>query len=418
MNITHRKEPNYTLNIGQTDSFKTIKVQVVFLNDLDEKTVTNRSLVPYLLKAVTTNYPTRKDFATHLEDMYAAGFSAGVKKIGLAHEIVFDVTMIDSPYALEGEDMLEEAFALLSEVLLNPLFDTDIFDDEKRLMEEYFLGIYANKMRYTITQLQQTMYNGEPYAVQAMGIEEDVKKLTLEKCISAYRNMLKDDKIHINVVGDVNEDRVKELIRTYLPFSDRDKQIIALDKTDKPEREANHTEIVQDVQQAKLAIGYQFPVFYDSDEYYSAVVFNTLLGGGMESLLFKRIREELNKVYFIGSMYDQYKGSIMIYGGIDAKEYPTVQTEIESILAKIEEQEYSDTSLDIAKRTLINSLIESFDSSGAMASRINHLAIFDKTFDYKKLIQKVERVSKSDISALVKKVSQDVSVLLRGDSNE
>jgi predicted Zn-dependent peptidase len=230
--------------------------------------------------------------------------------------------------------------------------------------------------------------------------------------------MITSDLIHINVVGDVEADLLFPLIDKYLPFSDRIANIRIIDNDQSNHHEPAYIDLVQDVEQGKLAIGYRLPVYYLTEEYYTAVVFNTLLGGGPDSMLFKRIREELNKVYFIGSSYDQYKGSLYIYAGIDASDKEDVVSEISTILGAIQAQEIADEALQIAKTALVQNLIESLDSIGAITSRINHLALFHRTFHQSELIEKIKRVTKEDIANIAKQISFDTLVMLRCESNE
>ena len=78
---------SYTLNMVKTDKFKTNRIQISFGNNLDEDTISKRSLIPYLLKAVSKKYNSREIMSAYLENMYAARFNAGVSKIAKSHFI-------------------------------------------------------------------------------------------------------------------------------------------------------------------------------------------------------------------------------------------------------------------------------------------------------------------------------------------
>jgi len=418
MKITHIKTPSFHINIGQTTKFKTVKIQLTFLNDLSEENVTKRALLPYLLKAISQKYPTRKDMSIYLESMYSASFHAGVKKIGLTQEIVFDFTIIQNDYAIESDDLLEEGFEFLHEVFFKPLFTESIFEEEKRLLEEYFLSIYGNKMRFAIQGCTDNMYQGELFRLQAMGKEEDVKRITLEDCISAYHDMMTKDTISINVIGDVDIKDIESRILRHLPFESSRKDLTLIDQTEKPHREPKTITDIQDVQQGKLVLGYQFPAYYLSEDYYKAVVMNVVFGGGSESLLFRRIREELNKVYFIGSSYDQHKGSLLVYAGINPNDYDEVLQEIDSIVTSLHQETFDASMINIAKKTLVNGLIESFDSASALASRIHHLSLFDRTFNPDELIEKIENITAHDVSTISQLLKLDTVYFLRNDPDE
>ncbi len=418
MNIKHYKQDNYNLNILQTKKFKTTRVQITFANDLAKETSTKRALLPYLMKSVTTKYPNRADLQIHLDDMYSANFGAGIKKVGLSQIIVFDLSIINNKYTFDNENLLIKGMNFLKEVIFNPLFTENIFNEEKRLLNEYFQGIYANKMRYAIKQTFTNMYKNETFGVEAFGNEEDLQKLTIHDCEIAYKDMLQNDLININVVGDVELEEVKEVIASSLPFHQRKKSLVLIDDSSKPKRNPLEIFESQNVNQGKVVFGYQYPVYYQTDEYYKAIVLNALIGGGPESLLFKRIREELSLVYFIGSVYDHYKGSFVIYAGINQFDYHNVLKEVNNTFKQIINQKYEDKALIIAKKSIISGLIQSLDSNSSLITRINNLSLFNREFDQEKLVSRINSVTKDDLSQTVKLVKEDIRFLLRNDNLE
>jgi len=418
MNIKHIKQDNFNINILKTNKFKTTKVEITFANDLKKEHSTRRAILPYLLRSITKKYPTRSDLQVHLEDMYSAGFSAGIRKVGLSHLISFDLSIIDNKYTFNNEDLFTEGMNFLREVILNPKFSNEIFLEEKRLLVEYFQGIYANKMRYSLKQTFATMYEGEDFSIDAFGSEDDLEDLTLEDCVFAYNDMITNDVINISIVGDVDELDVKNILNKLFNFSPRTKDLTLIDKTPKPIRESQELFESQNVNQAKMVIAHQFPVFYTTDEYYKAIVLNSLVGSGPESLLFKRIREELSLVYFIGSVYDQNKGSFIVYGGINQNDYNNVLKEVENILLDVKNMTYDDKFLVIAKKGIVSGLFQSLDSGGSLIGRLNSLSLYNKEFDLDVLVAKINKVTKEELSDLVGLIKKDVTFLLRNDELE
>lgn len=418
MKITHNSYKGYGLNIAQTTKFKTVKIQVVFSRLFQRDDVTKRAMVPYLLRAISETYPTRRDMQIQLEKMYGASLSSGVKKTGLLQELTFDLTIIHNHFVIDGTNVLEAAFAFLGEILFHPLFDESIFVEEKRLLEEYFLSIYANKMRYSFQQLRQSMFADELYHLDGLGCEEDLASLSLKDCIQAYTEALDSDRVSISVVGDVDATEITGYIDQYLPFTPRTTTLHAIDQSHKSITTATQLVEQQQVKQAKFVWGYQFPVYYLEEDYYAAVVFSMMLGGHAESILFKRIREELNKVYFIGSSYDQYKGNLFVYAGINESDYAIVSAEIESIITSILDNTFDNEVLEIAKTVMISNFYQSLDSSASICARIHHLAMFNKVFQPAELVEKIQQVQRKDIALLASKLTLDTTFLLKGDTHE
>ena len=418
MKILHYKLDNYNINILPTKKFKTNRLEIAFSNDLVEETATSRALLPYILKATTKKYASRQILQTHLENLYSAGFSASIKKMGLTQTITFDLSLINNKYTMNQENLFLEGLHFLKEVLFSPNFTPEIFKEEQRLLKEYFDGIYANKMRYAVKQTLHAMYQGEAFDVDAHGDQEKLMKLSLEDVKASYNDMMKNDHISINIVGDIDPEEVVAQIKDILPFEDRKKDLKLIDDIEKPKRTAQELFESQDIKQGKLCIGYQFPIYYDTEDYHKAIVFNAVLGSGPDSLLFRRIREELSLVYFIGSLFDYHKGSMLIYAGINQSEYQNVINEIDQTIDDLKTMNYVDTQLEIAKKNIISSLKQSLDSQGSLVTRINNLSLFNKTFDQEQLTKKIESVTKQDLADLTLKLKKDVSFLLRNDELE
>lgn len=408
----------YTLNMVKTSKFKTNRVQLSFGNDLSEETISKRTLVPYLLKAVSNKYNSREKMSAYLENMYAAHFNVGVSKLAKTHFINFDFSFINDQYTLDNELLFEKALSFFKEIIFNPYFNEKTFEEEFRLMKEYFQGIYTNKLKYAVNELNKAMFKDEIYRLNALGNIELHNKISLDDCISAYHDMIDNDIIMINVIGDIDFKKVESSISKHFSFKERKFTPVLIDKTTKDF--TNPLEIIKmiDVKQAKLVIGYRLDAFYDTDNYIKAIVFNTLFGGTGESMLFKEIRDNLGLVYFINSSYDPFKSIMFVISGINKQDYEKVLTTIDEILVKIINQDYSDNTLKIAKTIQLNGLIESLDSNTSIAARIKINSLFNTSFDIESLIKKLNSVTKDDISLIAKSMRKDTIYLLRDDKDE
>ena len=408
----------YTLNMVKTEKFKTNRLQISFGNDLSELTISKRSLVPYLLKAISKKYNSREIMSAYLENMYAAHFNVGVSKIAKTHFINFNLSFINDQYTLNNELLFDKALEFLKEVLFNPLFKESIFSEEYRLMKEYFNGIYANKLKYAVREMNNVMFKDETYRLNALGEESLLNDVDLDSCLKTYENMIDNDTIIINVLGDIDFDIVEKSISEHFSFKERTYIPVLIDKSTKDFTKV--TEIINkiDVNQAKLVIGYRIDAYYHTENYLGAIMFNTLFGGTGESLLFKEIRDNLGLVYFISSSYDPYKGVLFIVSGINKTDYSVVLETINNIIQKIIDQDYSDEFLNITKTMQINGYIESLDSNIGLAARVSRDSLFHDKFDIDEVISRINLVTKDDITRAAKSLRKDTIYLLRDDKDE
>jgi len=418
MNFKTIKTNSYTLNTIKTSKFKTNRILFSFANSLEETTVTNRSILPYLLKAISKKYDTRRKISSYLDNMYAASFNVGASKLAKTHFINLDFSFINDQYTLNNELLFNEMINFIKEIIFNPLFKEDILNEEKRLIKEYYQSIYNDKLKYAVLEHNKAMFQNETYSISALGKEEDLQNITLDSCHETYKKMLNTDLITITVIGDIDVESVEQLFENTFKFNSRDFVPTLIDYETKEIKKV--TEIIKeiDVNQAKLVIGYRLDVRYLDKEYYSGIIFNTIFGGNSESLLFKEIRDEKGLVYFINSGYDPYKGVIYITSGINKSDYLDVMTIIDGIVDKIIDMQFDDSVLETAKIMSTNGLIESLDSNYSLAVRLKRNSLFNKEFNLNEIIENINSVTKEEISSIAKKLVKDTVFLLRDDKND
>lgn len=411
-------QKNLTLNHIQTKPFKSTKIRVAFVAPLERDTATIRAILPYIMRAASKKYPSRIDVSTKVNDMYAARFNVGVSKKGETHMILFELSIIDDPYTLFGESLFKEGLDFLHEMIYNPVLSEEIYNEEYRLMTEYYQSIYANKMRYAIQTLQDTMFENEPYRINALGDLETLNTLKFEDIRINFESMIKNDLMNITVVGDIDFDYVNKEILSLFGVNDISFEPVLIERVTKDVEKINVKSMIQDVEQAKLVLGYRLPVYYKQDLYYEAILFDMLFGGSSESLLFKKIREELGLVYSVQSSYNPYKGVFFIYLGINKEEYDHVLEEIDLLLKSIDSTTELEEYLDIAKKSYTNGLIQSYDSINGIAYKLEHSSLYEQEIDMDKTLNTIKGISLNDIKEVVQKLTLDTICFLHGEDNE
>ncbi|MEC9484299.1 MAG: pitrilysin family protein [Candidatus Izemoplasma sp.] len=401
-----------------TSQFKTSQCQIQFVSPLSNKSAPRRALLAYLLKAVSQDFPTRKQMNHHLESLYASHLRVGVKKVGNAHVITFYLSVINHDFTLEKEDLLEALFKVLSGSLYSPLFDPSIFNEERQALIDYMNEVASDPLKYALLETYNTMYDGDPYHTRSLGTIADLEAVTLEDIHASYQSLIEEDTIYVEYVGNRDEETVTNLVSHYLKPNTVKKAHSFISPSDFSNIQPIDKRLYKPIKQTKLVTSYRVPVTYDHDDYYTLVVLNALLGGGSDSLLFHEVRNNAGLCYFIGSSYDQFKGSVIIYTGIEKSNEEAVLPLINDVIDSIKSTTYQTDHLTIAKKAIITSLISSLDSSYSL---LNHLAkglYFNKPFDPDHAIEAVKRVTQDDIARCAKQLILNVTVIVEGGNDE
>ena len=159
------------------------------------------------------------------------------------------------------------------------------------------------------------MFKDEPYRHLATGQIEKISTITPENLYNTYQNMISNDLCSIYVVGNVNKQEVKQLIQskfTINPFKiAKTNQLNLKDSCS----ETQYIVEEDEVDQAKLNMGYRFPTRFGVNDYYALVVLNTMFGGDPSSALFNEVREKQSLAYSIHSQLDS-KTVIFVLSGV------------------------------------------------------------------------------------------------------
>lgn len=407
----------YKLHIVSTEKYKTNTLVLKLKAPLEKETATLRALLPYVLQSKTAKYPTTSAFRSYLDDLYGAGFYVDVAKKGEYHVVSFTIEIVNEKFLSDQTPLLEKAFSLLTEVLFNPKIEADGLDsttvlNEKRALKQRIQSVFDDKMRYSQTRLVEEMCEGEPYALDANGILDDVDKITPQSLYEYYQQTFRDDEIDLYVIGDITTSQVEQLADKYIILPEREPVKI--------QRQAQHRndpkEIIEkmDVKQGKLNIGYRTNVYYGEKEYYALQLFNGLFGGFSHSKLFINVREKASLAYYAASRLESHKGLMMVMSGIENAKYEQALTIIKEQLVAMQNGDFTEEELQQTKAVVKNQLLEMIDVPRGLVEILYHNVIANSTISLDEWLIKADEPTKEDVMAVAKKIELDTIYFLAG----
>ena len=163
-------------------------------------------------------------------------------------------------------------------------------------------------------------------------------------------------------------------------------------------------EIVHHKEQAVVLVSYPGLSLSDSDRPVMAILEEVT--GGMDGLLFIRIREKLGLAYYVGmsQMLGYSRGNVMFYAGTSKEAVPKVQAELELIINSLINEKVKEEVLSRAKNSLIGkySLGRQSYSSRSQSTALNVLYGLGDDYD-EKCLQRIKEVDASDLLECAKK---------------
>lgn len=166
--------------------------------------------------------------------------------------------------------------------------------------------------------------------------------------------------------------------------------------------------ISKDLEQSNIIMGFESVSYINTEKFYHTQILSLILGGGISSRLFQRIREELGLAYSVGAFNSSYSdtGLFSVYAGTShenlVKTSEALCHEINKIRESVEE-----TELERAKAQIRAGIIMAEEKSSYKSEEIGkHFSIFGKYDGPEVVLGYVNRTTTADIM----KIAQEIFV--------
>lgn len=424
-NVVHTDGLN--LHFIHNKKYKTINIVVKLKASLERDTITKRALLPYILQQGTLNYPGKKELQRKLDDLYGAVLSVDGSKKGEQHIISFRLEVPNEKFIPDESKIVEESISLLSELLFKPNAENDAFNQkvvkrEKDTLKQKIHAIKDDKMSYANMRLIDEMCKGEAYALHVHGYQEDLEGITPENLFAYYKKAISEDQLDVYVQGDFDEKALKQQLVARLKREQVNTQATEVS----PPNENNSgelTEVVEkeNIQQAKLHIGYRTNCTYHDEAYFALQVFNGMFGGFPSSKLFINVREKNSLAYYASSRLESQKGLLIVFSGIAPKDYEQARDIMNEQLEAMKKGDFTDEELEETKDLIVNQLRETMDHPQGLVELLYQQVLAGKERNPEQLIKGIKAVNREQVISAAEKVEADTLYLLTskdGEANE
>ena len=409
------------VHIIPTDKYKTNTFVFRLKAPLNEETVTERALLPYVLQSATEKLPSVIRLRQYLEELYGSSLAVDVSKKGEDHIISIYVDIANEVYLHDAPPLFEKALSMLSDIVLHPAtegngFLSSIVESEKRALLQRIEATYDDKMRYANERLIEEMCKVEPYRLSANGKKESVSSITNESLYQYYQKVLAEDEMDLYIIGDISENAV-DLVSKYFSISTRPvrERNVLLHRRNNEEKEVVEK---QELKQSKLHIGYRTFVTYKDEDYFALQLFNGLFGGFSHSKLFVNVREKNSLAYYAASRFESHKGLLFVMSGIEAKNYEKAVEIIKEQMLAMQNGEFSEEEIHQTKSVIQNQILEAIDTPRGFVEMLYHGIISDRTRPVEEWLTGIESVTKEEIVKVAKNIELDTIYFLQGTEGE
>lgn len=407
------------LTLKPTKKFKTNRILVSFTTNISTpQEITARTLLADLLESTSQKWPTQRDVALKLSDLYGASFGTSVSRYGQVYGINFIINVVNDNFLPGQTNLLQEAFAFLRELIFAPQikngqFDSEIFGIQKSNLKDYLHSLTDNKQGKALTKMNALYFRDQLQQIPPVGQADDVASLDEFKLAEYYQKMLNEDQVQIVVSGDVTETQVKEAAAE-LPFAARQVKPLTLLYSQQSEHEIRIRNEYEKVSQSKLNLAYNLPVELNSAKRYAAMVFNEAFGGSALSLLFQNVREKNSLAYYAESDLDLFRQELWVQTGIQAQNKDQVLRLVNEQLKQLQAGQLDAGLLEKIKLGLISSYISRTDNQSTALSRALSSRLLGKEVSESEWVAQVAAVQVADVAQIAQGADLQAVYFLSG----
>lgn len=410
----------YNLNVIKTNNFKTVRVEVKFRNVVKKEEITLRNLLKMVLIESTKKFDTERKFVIESEELYDLKLSSTSSRVGNFTTLSFNLTFLNEEYTEKG--LHNKSLDFLMEVLFNPnvsnnKFDSLSFNNCVNKLEKSIMGRKDNKTKYSIFALLQHM-GDYAYSYDQYGYLSDLKNIDEAKLYEYYKKVLMNDLVDVYVIGNVDSNEIKEYFINNFKINSfkKEKMNVLIDEV-LPRKRVKVFKEEDAVNQTKIAIGLRFNDVSEYERKYVLYLYNEILGGSGNSLLFDTVREKNSLAYYINSIAQGYDNLLIIYTGIDKDRVDLGLKLIKKTIKDIEKGKFTSDMFNNAINMITSSLKLSLETQPSVINNYYAMNILNSD-DINTRISKFEKVTKEDVINFSKKIKMDTIFLLEGDHNE
>lgn len=292
------------------------------------------------------------------------------------------------------EDDVDLAFDVISDIVLNPVFDQREIEVERSVILQEIGQSLDTPDDVIFDWLQEAAYPDQPMGRTILGPVERVSNFGRSDLSGFVSENYGPGQMIVAAAGSIDHDRLVKLAEKAFghlaPISQAPRQDAVW--------QGGEVRQVKQLEQAHFTLALEGPG-YLSPDFYAAQIFSAALGGGMSSRLFQKIREERGLCYtiFAQSGFHDDTGMMAIYAGTGAEDIADLANiTIDEIKRAAEDM--AEVEIARAKAQLRAGLLMGLESPSSQAERIARvLAIWGRVMDPAEVAELVSAVTLADV---------------------
>ncbi len=297
------------------------------------------------------------------------------------------------------DEDLPRALDVLTDLVRNPTLREGDLDLERKVVLEEISSVEDTPDDLVFELHAKALWPEHPYGYSILGTRDTVSRLEADDLRELHARAYHPRHIVIAAAGNLNHELLLKLLAKCGWFTfDAGPERDAVGSV--PPAARTISKVPRDTAQVHVVLGTDtFP--YRDERRYPLILLTTVLGSGMSSTLFQRVREELGLAYAIHTYQSFYRetGVAGVYVGSHPSAADQAVAVICQELAKLASDGLPAQRLAEAKQQLKGQVTLSLESPSARMYRLATIALYDEPYrTIDQLLAEIDRVSADQVA--------------------
>jgi len=315
-----------------------------------------------------------------------------------------------------GENV-DTALDITADIIQNSVFA------EEEIKKEY--GVICQEIANTMDdpeslaheKLYEVAYKDQVFGKSILGTKDSISNFSSQDFKKYIEKHYHSNNLYLSVAGDIEHDNILSMAQQMFHLS------AASSASSSKASFTPGSSIIEkpDQEQSNIVMSFESIANKNKTEYYHAQMLSLILGRGMSSRLFQRIREDLGLVYSTGAYNSSYSdtGLFTLYAGTSHENLSQVSTllleEKDKICKGITEAE-----LERCKAQIKASIVMAQENPAYKAEEIGKsIALYGEYDSPDKVMEEINRTKSSDIVDMANRIfKSDIALSVVTDSKD
>jgi len=316
-------------------------------------------------------------------------------------------------YIKAGKNNIEICLNLLSDMLKNSLLDEKEIEKEKGVIIEEINLYEDTPMRNIGDIFERLLYGDTPMGWDTAGEKDVIRSLKRADFVNYMDNLYSPSNMTVVFAGGIDEDSSVSLADKY--FSDMKKYKVITAKPVKEDQKKPEVRLkTKKTEQTHLILGLRAFDMYDADRFALAVL-AAVLGQGMSSRLFHRLRDDLGMAYYVRTFTDLSTdcGVMGVTAGVTLSRTGEAVGEIIAELRRARDELVPPAELKKAKDFKIGTMFLNLESSDSLGEFYGFTELFrQEPLSPNDVARHIRAVSAADVRRVARRIFSDANLNL------